>query len=82
MKFRNKLECLSLVSLFSRVQGRLEPIRVDYLKGTPSRVGSWTFPQTLDYYEDSKITYVKGFVALGPGANIIKLFTAVIYEFL
>jgi len=35
---------------------------------------------TLTYYKNSQITAVKRFITLGSGPNIIKLFTAVIYE--
>ncbi len=37
-----------------------------YLSGAATRVGYWPFPQTLDL--------------AGPGANVIKLFTDVLYE--
>jgi hypothetical protein len=80
------------------------------------RVGSWSWPQSLDfqgtnilaYYKQSRITNVKSFITFGPddelaeagrqheeggpdgdgdpdclrpGADVIKLFTAVNYEF-
>jgi hypothetical protein len=35
---------------------------------------------TLAYYELSQIRYVNGFITLGPGVNLIKLFTVVIYK--
>ena len=34
---------------------------------------------TLAYYDTATITAVKSFIVQAPGANVIKLFTAVIY---
>ncbi len=63
-----------------------------YLRGTPHRQAStllthvrlgWKVlpgTNTLDYYEDLQIMDAKSFITLGHGANVIKLFTAVIYE--
>jgi hypothetical protein len=36
---------------------------------------------TLAYYENPKIADLKSFLTLAPRANVIKLFTDVIYEF-
>jgi hypothetical protein len=47
-----------------------------------SNVRAYTNEGTNTYYEHSYITDVKGFITLRPGANVIKLFLAVIYEFL
>ncbi len=35
----------------------------------------------LAYYKNTSFASVKSFMALGPGANVIKLFTAVNYGF-
>jgi hypothetical protein len=47
-----------------------------------ARSGSKGLPRTniLAYYKLSLITDVKTFIKLGPGANVIKLFTSVIYK--
>ncbi len=36
---------------------------------------------TLAYYDTATITAIKSFIVQALGANVIKLFTAVIYEF-
>ncbi len=36
---------------------------------------------TLAYYNTATIMAVKSFIVQAPGANLIKLFTAIIYEF-
>jgi hypothetical protein len=37
---------------------------------------------SLTYYDTATITAVKGFIVLAPGANVIKLFSVVIYPHL
>ncbi len=39
-----------------------------------------TGTDTLAYYEHSLLTDVKRFITLGPGANVIKLFTSVFFN--
>jgi hypothetical protein len=68
--------------------------RVEHLKGAslgwaPAllaniRLGWKGFPgtNTLAYYEKSKLTAVKSFITLATWPKVIKLFTAIIYEFL
>jgi hypothetical protein len=41
-----------------------------------------TRTNTLGYYENSQIRAAKSFLTLNPGANLIKLFTVIIYRFL
>jgi len=50
---------------------------------TNIRLGSKGLPgkNVPAYYDHSSITAVKGFIKLGPVANVIKLFTAVSYDF-
>jgi hypothetical protein len=36
---------------------------------------------TLAYYDTAKIIAVKGFTVQAPGAIVIRLFTAIFYEF-
>ena len=47
------------------------------------RKGLKSLPKTNDlaYYENSEITDVKSFITLGPGVNVMKRFSSVIYEF-
>jgi hypothetical protein len=36
---------------------------------------------TLAFYDTTKVTAVKSFIVQAPGVNVIKLFTAVSYDF-
>ena len=63
---------LSDVPLWGRLLASLTNITLVW-KGLPGT-------NTLAYYESSKITDVLSFITLPPGPNVIKLFTAVIYE--
>ncbi len=52
-----------------------------------TRVGFHPYPKISDWVESDMIcseliTAVKGLIVQTPGANVIKLFTAVSYEFL
>ncbi len=76
------------------MQVRLDPTQVKHLLAAPIpgrlvtlptniRLGWKDLPgtSTLAYYELSQITVIKSFKTLGPGANVMKLFTAVIYKY-
>jgi hypothetical protein len=47
----------------------------------PAKIFKPSRTNTLAYYEDSKIVAVKSFMTLAPGANVIKLFFSIVYEF-
>ncbi len=36
----------------------------------------------LAYYKDSYVTAIKSFIGLAPGADVVKHFMTIIYEFL
>jgi len=57
--------------------GRLLALATNNILGWKGLPGT----ETLAYYKNSYITDVKFYTTLGPGPNVIKLFTAVIYEF-
>ncbi len=52
------------------------------LKGASLGWKGWPGTNTLASYENLYISAVKSFTVQAPGANVIKLFTAVSYEFL
>jgi hypothetical protein len=86
----NKLECLSLETLSSKVlkfegKTRANPIGAPELLVFPANVMlDWkaiASENTLAYFASLTVTNEKCFITLTPGANVIKLFLSVIYEF-